>query len=71
MDTIIFNLAVVEGNPEGVSGSGALLKLHFQVSGSNYNIIEPTTDTKFNDSGLNTSYFSSDKLIPAEVEVLQ
>jgi len=70
-DTLTFNLAVVDGSPEGVTGSGALLELHFQVSGYNYSTIEPTTDSQFSDSEMNISYFSSDKLIPAEVEVLQ
>ncbi len=67
--TYIFNIAVVDGEPEGVSGAGPILALTFRANSPISTSIQFDYDCLYKDSQLYDYYFASDQLLPAVVEV--
>ncbi|HKJ69568.1 MAG TPA: cohesin domain-containing protein [bacterium] len=64
-----FNLAVVEGDPPGVDGTGGLVRLTFRAVGTQNTSIQASDDSRFMNSAFNSTFPSGDQLVPALVEV--
>ncbi|MEJ2050127.1 MAG: cohesin domain-containing protein [Calditrichota bacterium] len=65
---VTFNLAMVEGSPSGVDGSGKLVTLTFRAN-SNQSTSIQIGNARVTDSVLNNNILSGDYLMPAQVEV--
>jgi len=65
----VFNIAVIDGEPEGVSGSGPIVELTFYAYSSQYTEIQFDTNCLYKDSYLNEYYFGYEQRYLAGVEV--
>lgn len=66
---IELNLAVVEGDPPGLEGSGKLVTLQFRANTSQTISIRLGAEARVTDGDLVTTYLSGEQLVPAQVEV--